>query len=452
MIPDPLFAAFAPPLPFISTQGNNLTESTRPVPVAAPADPRTVVLPVRDRTAVREDRGEERDRHLKGGGVDAMGDLFDAGGRGLEDATVPLTARDRAELLAASAALRICGTVLAIEDAECGAWITFPRHCHVRGCPNCEDLRARELVRRLGAAVDQVAGGVDRCSFLVVTALNPRHGELKRAHRRHQAHVARLRRSAPFVGAAAGVCPWPGHQGDVVHVGVGGGFAADECPVSQTTPGTWNLHTNVVIAGTAADPRAAAPFIPVEELRWWWRRITCPHHRSRCPGLQPSAGARPPRCDRCPTSAWTFRDREGRVVLEEHGGCAGGAWEVHISKLRDVAEAVKYVTKAGELLDVAPGALIEWWLAMRRAKMVRPFGSLYGIRFVEDELAQKRADDAAGLELIYVTEQRTALAPRVCPAHGGLARWVQALPLVVSQVDRALAMLGGFLMWRPPPT
>lgn len=426
------------PVPFISTQGTKFPESTAATSPELPR-PRVVVLPVRRHDAAADPQRERHQRLLETGANRGMGDLFHRAAAGLEGEGRP--AAERAEFEAAAIAIDTCRTRFAIQDAECGALLTFPRSCHVRGEPRCERQRSRELVRRLEAAVDQIAGGESNCSMIVVTAVNPPRGELARGRRRHFAHLARLRRSAPFAG---GPCTWPGHRSAHDHAGVGGGFLAVECPASQRTPGTWNLHTNIVIAGTRADPAAAAPYIEWAELSWWWRRITCAHHRSRCPGLVPTSdGQRPPRCTKCGPGSWT--------KLEDHGGCAGGAWDVNIAKLRDVHEAVKYATKAGELLDLGGDALLEWWLAMRRAKLVQPFGSFYGVAFKEDRRAQERADDEAGLERVWITEQRRGMAPRICPVHGGRARWVEAMPVVVSADDPGLAMIGGFLMWRAPP-
>jgi hypothetical protein len=440
-----------PPPSFISTRGNNLTESTvasSPVAAvrrvdAAAAVRRVVVLPVRRHDAAADPERERRDRLLETGTGRGMADLFHATSAGLEGPSW-VTPALRAEFGVAAEKIDRCGTRIGIADAACEsrAVITFPMSCHVRGEPRCERMRARELVRRLEAAVEQIAGGKANCSMIVVTALNPGRMQLAGARRRHFAHLARLRRSAPFAG---GACAWPGHRGEHDHAGVGGGFSAVECPVSQTTPGTWNLHTNIVIGGTRADPAAAAPYIEWAELSWWWRRITCTHHRSRCPGLQPpNDGERPARCEKCAPASWVS-------ALEQHGGCAGGAWEVNIAKLRDVHEAVKYATKAGELLDVGADDLLEWWVAMRNAKLVQPFGSLYGVAFKEDARAQQKADDEAGLDRIWITEQRRGAAPRICPVHGGPADWVQAQPWIFAADDHRLRLVGGFLMWILPP-
>ncbi len=408
-----------------------------------------MVLPVhRHGTAVDPQR-ERRQRVLETGAARGMADLFHAAAAGLEGEQLP--AGVLPELEAAAVAIDRCGTRIAIADANCDELITFPRSCHVRGEPRCERQRARELARRLEAAVEQVAGGKQNCSMIVVTAVNPERRALAEGRRRHFQHLARLRRTAPFAG---GPCIWPGHGGAHDHAGVGGGFLAVECPASQRSPGTWNLHTNIVIAGTKADPAAAAPYIEWAELSWHWRRITCAHHRSRCPGLAPGSdgGERPPRCAKCEPEAWAKLDElDRREHRPEHGGCAGGAWEVNIAKLRDVHEAVKYATKAGELLDLGGDALLEWWLAMRRAKLVQSFGSFYGVAFREDKRAQEKADDEAGLDRIYITEQRRGVAPRICPAHGGPARWIQAQPWIVRGDDRGLHLVRGFLMWRPPP-
>lgn len=366
-----------------------------------------------------------------------------------------------------------CSHAQIYEERNCGTWYAIPISCHVPACPDCEPQRQAKHALHYEAVVDREDPA--DVVLMVLTALNPKMGELAPALRSHARHLAKMRRSPVWTGRGVCVartaeggpfhpCVHPEHRWrcgleercsleisssdrarrrrarrrcrllarrrrpcehascrpncpSYRHRGVAGGVWATECPPSIGTAGTWNLHTNAILSLRSDDGRRGLRWLaPWAELSWYWRRATCPTHK-RCPG-SPS--------------------------------CAGGAWDLHIEGFdpkRGIREYLKYVTKPAEILEHAGAAgLVEFLLARRRVKFLSAFGSFFGVRFVSDRKAERAAEDE--LTPMWISDFRSRPMPKICPACSSLASWDGA-GVLCAKVD--LRLIGGFLAWRAPP-
>jgi hypothetical protein len=363
-----------------------------------------------------------------------------------------------------------CSHAQIYEERNCGTWYAIPLSCHVPGCPDCEPQRQAKHALHYEAVV----GREDPRDvvLMVLTAQNPRAGELAPALRSHARHLAKMRRSPVWTGRGACVartadggpfhpCAHPAHRwkcqleercardlasrdrarrrrarrrcrllarrrrpcdhpscrpncASYRHRGVAGGVWATECPPSLATPGTWNLHTNAIVSLRSDDGRRGLRWLaPWAELSWYWRRATCPTHK-RCPGSPV---------------------------------CAGGAWDLHVEGYEPrsgIREYLKYVTKSAEILEHAGAAgLVEFLLARRRVKFLSAFGSFFGVRFISDR-AEERAAEADTVPM-WISDFSSRPMPKICPACSSLAAW-DGQGVLCAKTE--LRLIGGFLAWR----
>ncbi len=357
-----------------------------------------------------------------------------------------------------------CTQARVYRDLGCGASLAEPISCHIPACPDCEPQRQAKHAAHYEAVVrtfdwrDVV--------LAVFTARNPRAGELRADLRRNTRDLAKLRRTAVFTGR--GMCLARAPRGGPMHEcrhrdcsrlwkcerrscdgsrvgrscrarlqdrcvhpecrpncrryrhrGVRAGVWSIECPPSEKTPGTWNLHANgiLVLRDRGRGDRLYKPFLAEwSEVSWYWARATCRHHR-RCPGR--------PRCQ-------------------------GGAWNVHLEAYdpsRGIREYLKYVTKPSAVLDHAgAGGMVEFILARRRVKFLSAFGGFFGRRFVVDPADQARVD--AETVVVWVSPFRTKRFPKICPACRCSGEWDGNAELVPRV---SLELIGGLLGMRASP-
>lgn len=427
-----------------------VTRASLRVDAIDPRRSRPLRLPARRRSPNPEPPDREfRDRQLRDATKLGMADAVRATLEGL-DGPSPLFIRGHLRVLErAVGKWESCRSAQAIQEINCGIYAVINYSCHQRPCPDCDLLRTAAFAR-VGEALVRDAGGEDHCSFMVTTAINPAFGTLERERKRHSRHNTRLRAAPPFSG---GACPYHGHgpafnkrhtapDGRVFigHKAVPGGFTSVECPVSKKTPETWNLHTNHVLEG--------APFIDKSELRWWWRRITCPKHPRNCPGTCPhygpgEYGTETGGCDGICEGLADKRHPEGKRP------CRGGAWDVYIEKMYPgrVREAVKYPTKSGEILSAGAPAVVEFVIAMRASKLINRWGTFRDREFVVDPNEQADADRE--LQEVNIGNGQTRKMLLNCPNCKQLAIYDATTLRVVLRRDCRL--VGGHDHWRPPP-
>lgn len=374
-----------------------------------------------------------------------------------------------------------CEHARVYEEEHCGEWFAAPVSCHVAGCPDCEPQRQARHLRHYQAVCDtedprdlilgvftaenvpygQLRDGLRRhvrdlakyrrspvwtgrgpclarqsdggpfhpcthpehswaCRHRLSPECSRRRADVsaRGAHRRRSRHRRRLcslfpRRGLPCVHPECRPnCPAFRHRG------VAGGLFAIECPPSERTPGTWNLHTNAVIRLRDDDGRRGLRWMALwAELSWYWRRATCRRHR-RCPGSPV---------------------------------CPGGAWDLDVRAYdprKRIGEHLKYVTKTADVLERAgAGPLVEFILARRRVKFLSAFGSFFGVRFVVDPAEQEAADRESGYGPVWVSDSEKRRFFVVCPSCKEPAIWGRTR--LVRRVD--LRYIAGFLAWRDPP-
>lgn len=402
---------------------------------------RRLLLPVRRRMPSAQQPDEElRDRTMRDLTKVALIDGINATLLGTDGPPEALIHGHRRLLERSMGKLESCRTAQVIQELTCGIYVAIPFSCHVRMCPDCELLRQARFARIGEALVRDV--GEKFCSFVVLTTVNPKFGDLERAKQRFRRDQVRMRRTPPFAG---GPCKWPGHaetpgfneRGG--HKPVPGGFSSDECPPSMRTHGTWNLHTNWILD--------SSPYMLRGELSWWWRRMTCTKHRQNCPGTCP--------CFKVEFDELTAHgvvitpSCEERCPQDDIRHCAGGAWDLWIQRLRPgkVREAVKYTTKPTDMVKAGAAAIVEFLIAMRGAKLINRWGSFRGRELVVDPIAQAEADAEMVDQMIGPNHTRKLFA--ICTYCHNPALYD---PLTVKVVKRTeLRLIGGHLMWRPPP-
>ncbi len=348
-----------------------------------------------------------------------------------------------------------CDHVRAHEERNCerldGVRRAFVKttSCHTPGCAWCEPQRQAKVALRYGAAIDQEHP--KDVVLAVFTGLNVPVTELRRGLRDQHRAIAKLARTPLFTGSrpceartledgpfhpcahaahrweclvrpccckkhskrrrrSCRPCPHPSCRPNCPtyrHRGVAAALFSDEIPISTRTAGTWNVHTNAILAlRTRCDdhPKGCPPncptanhvgwLAPFEEVSWYWARATCPHHRRR----------------RCP----------GRPI------CSGGAWDVDLKgydpKKRSIREYLKYVTKAAEVVEHGgPKALVEFLLVRRRARLLRTAGRFYGTKFQVPKDEQAAADEET--VAVWVSDTRKERFPKRCPWGAHDADW-----------------------------
>jgi hypothetical protein len=340
-------------------------------------------------------------------------------------------------------ALGDCKHMRAFREAQCGQHVVIPMSCQTRVCPDCSRARAERIVRAVGAILEQVDGR--RRSFMTLTVRNT--ADLRDGFRALDRAFAalrgrpifrggrcrmRTRAGKPFHPCASTSCTRWGrgrHRADrncpdFRHRAVAGGARFDEVTFNLAAR-TWHPHAHLLLD---------APYIDQHELADAWRAITCtdPHHR---------------RAGWCPSE------------------CTAGSSVVDVRRVdpRTVREAVKYPTKVALLIaGDDPTQLVEFLVATRGRRMMRGFGSFYGVELLNEELPEpetvvKRVasgeHDHAGRPIF-----RRYTLPRFCP-HCDRDTLTIDLderkgctyedPFVVPRAH--LRLRSGVLAWRPPP-
>jgi hypothetical protein len=342
---------------------------------------------------------------------------------------IELTERARLWLWQRAVAIAGCREVRAFREAQCGAYEVHPVSCKCRVCADCERARSARRMRAVSAIVEQVPAGSR--SLLTLTIRNT--VELRAGLAQLDRAFASLRRRPLFRGGRCRArrrdgrpmhpCAHPGHRRDrncpgFRHRAVAGGGRFDEVTFNLAAR-TWHPHAHLLLE---------APYLPQQELADTWRAVTCtdPRHRR--------AGWCPAECD------------EGSPVVDIRAVDAG-----------TVREAVKYVTKVAELVQGDdPVQLVEFMLATRGRRMVRGFGSFYGLDLVEEELPEGET-----VTMFVDTGEHTAEGRPIVTGYK-LPRWCRQcgrdtrtddgctyeLPIVVPRVE--VRLRNGSPTWRPP--
>jgi hypothetical protein len=342
-------------------------------------------------------------------------------------------------LFGRSVALDACQEVRAFREAQCGAYDVQPISCRCRVCPDCERTRSSRVVRETAAILEEVPA--NRRTFIVLTVRNT--ARLVDGFAVLDGGYTSLRRRPLFRG---GRCRWrqrdgkPGHPcagascsrwaagrhradrncPDFRHAPVLGGGRFDEVTYKVGDDRPWHPHANLLLD---------APYLLQAELADTWRSNTCtdPKHRR--------AGWCPLECDAGSPVVWIQRVDPGTV-----------------------REAVKYVTKAADLIDGDdPVQLVEFMLATKGRRMVRGFGTFFGLELVESEPIDEQTVTVVVATGIFDREGtevkiRYTLA-RYCRQCGKDTKTDDGCtyepPVLVPRIEARLR--NGALSWRPPP-
>lgn len=375
---------------------------------------------------------------LKRNGADAIDSFLGHSRPGELVGGIPITDPVRVWFARKSAAMLECREVRAFREAQCGQYEIVPVSCRVRICPDCERARSAKMLRQVAAIVaEQIPRG--RGSMLTLTIRNTL--ELREGFRRLDRAYTSLRHRALFRGGrcrsrgrggqpmhpcgAAFCSRWSArrHRGDrncpdFRHQAVRGGARFDEVTFNLGAR-TWHPHAHLILD---------APFILQAELADTWRAITCPNPKHR------RAGWCPRECD------------EGSPIVD-----------IRAVKAGTLREVVKYVTKVTDLLEGDdPMQLIEFLIATRDRRMVRCFGSFYGLELLEDE-----SPEASVTKVVATGDHDRAgrpitlrfKLPRFCRQCGRDTDLgddcTYENPVPADRRD--LQLRNGFLSWRPRP-
>jgi hypothetical protein len=351
--------------------------------------------------------------------------------------------------------------MLAVREAQCGYYDAARSAvaCRSRACPYCERRRAARLLERFDAIIETVAAK-DR-SYLVTTIRSV--NRLADGWKLIDRTWSRFRRRPLLRG---GRCRWrardgsPGHKCDhrrpgwlhpgcradrncrrFRHLPVRGGVVAHEvtyhhdgmwmtdkedreylhrCPPEcEGRARPWHPHLNVIMD---------APFILQAEIADTWRALTCPDpvHQRR--------GYCPPECDLGSPLVWIEQVKPGTS-----------------------RDTIKYVTKSADLISGdEPWPMAEFLLASRGRRMVRGFGSFFGVSFDEEESTEEQVVLVGEVIVSFNKDgvarevRRRYHRPRYCPScgrdtalPGGGCTW--ELPITVPRCELRLdrPALGG---------
>lgn len=439
------------------------------VHTSALSTPDSVPAPSRRRVVHLRRRGPRRTRPTDAAEFTARTRLHDSNRRlavdvigaalseiGRMEAPVTLSSEDHAWLVRHAAALDACSEVQAFRHALCGRYHVKPAGCHSRVCPSCEHQRAADLGRRMIAWLDTVPR--KRRSYLVLTARNTY--DLAAGYSANAKAFGRLRDRAIFRG---GKCRQRTRDGRPFHpctheqhpkardrVGgrncpafrhepVAGGVAIDEVTFHECNARVWDRRRKRWTVNACSDPcpwvgswhphlnvLMDAPYIAQAEIANAWRDVTCPVHRGRG----------------CPAA------------------CEEGSFVVWIEAVDPgtVREAVKYVTKPAALVKGdEPWPLVTFLLASRGRRLVRGFGSSYGVDFERDPADEVERVKLYGEEIAHDRTGRSIRRvyslprfPECCGQDsilpGGQIAW--DLPILVPRL--ALQLENGVPSWRPP--